>query len=83
MVMIRQVKNLPASRSHTTSAAEKDVREFIRSGMRFAEMEIEGKTAKKIKDAVDGYCKTHGLKQVACKTRSGKAYLIRLDVNIR
>lgn len=82
--MIRQVKSLPASRSHTTSAAEKDVREFIRSGMRFAEIEIEGKTAKKIKDAVDGYCRTHGLSGlVACKTRSGKAYLIRLDANIR
>lgn len=78
--MIEQVKSLPPRDNAQVSMVGKDVREFLRAGMKVARIKIDGKSAKQIKNSVDGYCRSHDLKgKVACRVREGETYLIRLE----
>lgn len=79
--MLRPASKLPEPKrfSGKEAAYERDLREFARSKMEVAVIEVPGKSAKQVAQNVCAYLRNHRDKypDVRCALRDGVAYLYR------
>lgn len=77
--MLTEVREIPPSPHGVRgSYCGEDVRRFMRSGMRCAEIAYEGKSAKQVQSSASRYLRKHGLSDKAyCRVSDGRCYLAR------
>lgn len=79
---MRQVRELPkATRAFGSEPyVAKDVREFVRSGARIAEVTYEGRDAKQIVVSLRKFVQSRGIERIAVVQRDKRAFLVREEV---
>lgn len=80
---IRQVREVPSKGASQTkeSFVSKEMREFVRTGMSAAVVEVEGRSPKSVDSAVRNWLKAHPRDGVGIKVgvRQGRVYVWRED----